>query len=371
MELRIEKINVSDDKFLVTSLYVKSGDKVSKGDLIYSIESSKAAVDVEAPCDGYVYFADGVEEFSEYPANFLIAKIVDTEDNPFETTHEDVIGEEISISTKEESLKDVVITEEAKLLMKQYDILPSEFDMSFISKWDVLDLIKSRDEGNYGYNDTIKRVAIIGAGRGAIQVLDLISHLDNYKAVMLFDDTPEKKKHSLYDVQITGDVDFLQISKMYKMGLFDYVVNSVSTSVDFRKKCYEELTALGVPYCNLIHPSVIIGHNVKIGSGNIIFPQTHVGPNAHIGNDNYVTAKASIEHHNKIGSHCTFGPGVMMSGSVTIGDCVKFGAGIFVEPFVEIGDNSLVASGVILTQSVPSNKIVRNKQLIEIIDKRQ
>ena len=117
MELRIEKINVSDDKFLVTSLYVKSGDKVSKGDLIYSIESSKAAVDVEAPCDGYVYFADEVEEFSEYPANFLIAQIVDTEVNPFETTHEDIIGEEISISTKEESLKDVVITEEAKLLI--------------------------------------------------------------------------------------------------------------------------------------------------------------------------------------------------------------------------------------------------------------
>ncbi|MBP9983506.1 MAG: hypothetical protein KBF13_00090 [Prevotella sp.] len=370
MELRIEKINVSDDKFLVTTLYVQNGQKVCKGDLIYSVESSKAAQDIEAPCDGYVYFADGVEEFNEYPANFLLAQIVETEENPFEKEAQEMVKETTVEKKKEETNEDVVVTEEAQQLLNRYGINSNDIRRDFISKWDVLSYIKGLDQGNSGYYNSIKRVAVIGAGRGAIQVLDLIENLVDYKAVMLFDDTPEKRQISLYGVPVVGPVDYDFIASQHKLGLFDYVVNSVSTSVDFRKNCYEELVKREVPFCNLIHPSVVIGHNVSIGTGNIIYPQTHIGPNVIMGNDNYITAKASIEHHNILGSHCTFGPGVMMSGSVTIGDCVKFGAGIFVEPYVEIGSNALIASGVILTQKIPENVIVRNKAQIEIVQKK-
>lgn len=82
MDILIEKINVSDDKFLLSELFVSNGDKVIKGTKIYTIESSKAAIDVEAPCDGYIYFNEGVEEMEQYPAGFCIAKIVDTAINP-------------------------------------------------------------------------------------------------------------------------------------------------------------------------------------------------------------------------------------------------------------------------------------------------
>ena len=116
MELRIEKINVSDDQFLVTELYVHSGDKVEKGELIYSIESSKASMDVEAPCAGYIFFAEGVEVNNEYPANYLLAQIVDTMENPFKKgdslpVENDKIedrGEETTVS------QDIVVTKEAE-----------------------------------------------------------------------------------------------------------------------------------------------------------------------------------------------------------------------------------------------------------------
>ena len=156
----------------------------------------------------------------------------------------------------------------------------------------------------------------------------------------------------------------------YKMGKFDYIVNAISTSNEFRKKCFDELTALEVPYCNLIHPSAVIGHYVTMGTGNIVLPFTHIGPNTVLGNDCFLTAKASIEHHNVVGSHVTCGPSVMTSGCVTIGDCVRFGTGVFVEPHVEIGDNCLIASGTIVTNNVPENTIVRHMQNIEYAAKR-
>lgn len=368
MELHIEKINVSDNKFLVTKLHQQNGSEVKAGDLIYSIESSKASKDVTAPCDGFIFFANGVKEFEEYPANYLIAQIVDTNENPFAKVAETAEVTEATEETKEEV--NVIATKEALSLAAKHGVDLSKIDAEYITKWDVLEYIKLLDLGTFGYNSTIKRVALIGAGLGAMQVIDLISHLDGFRAVALYDDTPEKQGTFVYGVPVVGKIDFESITMDYKMGKFDYIVNAISTSNEFRKKCFDELTALEVPYCNLIHPSAVIGHYVTMGTGNIVLPFTHIGPNTVLGNDCFLTAKASIEHHNVVGSHVTCGPSVMTSGCVTIGDCVRFGTGVFVEPHVEIGDNCLIASGTIVTNNVPENTIVRHMQNIEYAAKR-
>ena len=368
MELHIEKINVSDNKFLVTKLHQQNGSEVKAGDLIYSIESSKASKDVTAPCDGFIFFANGIKEFEEYPANYLIAQIVDTNENPFAKVAETAEVTEVTEETKEEV--NVIATKEALSLAAKHGVDLSKIDAEYITKWDVLEYIKLLDLGTFGYNSTIKRVALIGAGLGAMQVIDLISHLDGFRAVALYDDTPEKQGTFVYGVPVVGKIDFESITMDYKMGKFDYIVNAISTSNEFRKKCFDELTALEVPYCNLIHPSAVIGHYVTMGTGNIVLPFTHIGPNTVLGNDCFLTAKASIEHHNVVGSHVTCGPSVMTSGCVTIGDCVRFGTGVFVEPHVEIGDNCLIASGTIVTNNVPENTIVRHMQNIEYAAKR-
>ena len=368
MELHIEKINVSDNKFLVTKLHQQNGSEVKAGDLIYSIESSKASKDVTAPCDGFIFFANGIKEFEEYPANYLIAQIVDANENPFAKVLETTEVTEITKETKEEV--NVIATKEALSLAAKHGVDLSKIDAEYITKWDVLEYIKLLDLGTFGYNSTIKRVALIGAGLGAMQVIDLISHLDGFRAVALYDDTPEKQGTFVYGVPVVGKIDFESITMDYKMGKFDYIVNAISTSNEFRKKCFDELTALEVPYCNLIHPSAVIGHYVTMGTGNIVLPFTHIGPNTVLGNDCFLTAKASIEHHNVVGSHVTCGPSVMTSGCVTIGDCVRFGTGVFVEPHVEIGNNCLIASGTIVTNNVPENTIVRHMQNIEYAAKR-
>ena len=242
MELHIEKINVSDNKFLVTKLHQQNGSEVKAGDLIYSIESSKASKDVTAPCDGFIFFANGIKEFEEYPANYLIAQIVDTNENPFAKVAETAEVTEATEETKEEV--NVIATKEALSLAAKHGVDLSKIDAEYITKWDVLEYIKLLDLGTFVYNSTIKRVALIGAGLGAMQVIDLISHLDGFRAVALYDDTPEKQGTFVYGVPVVGKIDFESITMDYKMGKFDYIVNAISTSNEFRKKCFDELTAL-------------------------------------------------------------------------------------------------------------------------------
>lgn len=367
MELHIEKINVSDNKFLVTKLHQQNGAEVKAGDLIYSIESSKASKDVTAPCDGFLFFANGVKEFEEYPANYLIAQIVETNENPFAKVVETAEVTEATEETKEEV--NVIATKEALSLAAKHGVDLSKIDAEYITKWDVLEYIKKLDAGCYGYNFTIKKVAIIGAGRGAMQVLDLIFHLDGFVATAIFEKDMTNAGTFIYGVPVYYEEDFDFIKQKYEEGVFDFIVNGIGGSTLLRKKYFDTLSSMGVPFCNLIHPTAVIGQNVTMGSGNIILPMTHIGPNAQIGNDCFFTAMTSIEHHNILGSHCTFGPGVKTSGSVTIGECTKFGAGIYVEPLVEIGSNCLISSGSILTNHVPDNSIVRNTYNLEIVER--
>ena len=69
------------------------------------------------------------------------------------------------------------------------------------------------DLGTFGYNSTIKRVALIGAGLGAMQVIDLISHLDGFRAVALYDDTPEKQGTFVYGVPVVGKINILGLTR--------------------------------------------------------------------------------------------------------------------------------------------------------------
>ncbi len=92
-------------------------------------------------------------------------------------------------------------------------------------------------------------------------------------------------------IPVIGRIDFDRISADYKNGKFDYIVNGIGFSCEFRKKCYDALTERGVKFCNLIHPSVIIGGFASIGSGNIILPMCHIGPHAIIGNDCFLLHK--------------------------------------------------------------------------------
>ena len=52
--LPVEEIN--DESAIIIKLFLKSGDKVRKGDLLYSFETSKSIVEVESLDDGYINY---------------------------------------------------------------------------------------------------------------------------------------------------------------------------------------------------------------------------------------------------------------------------------------------------------------------------
>lgn len=367
IKLVVPTINVNDEKATLASKEVDNLEFVKNGQVLCCFETSKATEDFVSEYDGYIVWL--CDEYEEIIIGKEFCYIYDTLEEAKNHKIENKAPQlpEGFMASKKAIEYATSIGFDITQIQKKGMIKTEDID-AFLKKKkaDAMPI----DKVEYVWNKNIKRIAVLGAGRGSMQVLDLISNIQDYIAVGIYDDTRELQNSCVDLIPVIGTIDFDKIATDYNDGKFDFIVNGIGYSCEFRKKCYDELTKRCVKFCNLIHPSVIIGGNVSLGNGNIILPMCHIGPHATIGNDCFITAQTSIEHHNNIGSHCMFGPGVKFSGSVTVGDCTRFGAGIFVEPKISIGSYSTVASGAILIKNVPSNTVVRTKVLIDFAPKK-
>ena len=368
IKLVVPTINVNDEKATLGSKEVENLELVKKGQVLCCFETSKATEDFVSEYDGYVVWL--YDEYEEIKIGKEFCYIYDTLDEAKNHKIENKAPQlpEGFMASKKAIEYAASIGFDITQIQKK-GMIKTEDIGAYLNKKKTDDV--KIEEVNFIWKINTKRVAVLGAGRGSMQVLDLINSISEYTAVAIYDDTKELQNTFVDSIPVVGTIDYDRIASDYNDNKFDYIVNGIGYSCEFRKKCYDALTDRGVKFCNLIHPSVIIGGNVSLGSGNIILPMCHIGPHATIGNDCFVTAQTSIEHHNIIGSHCMFGPGVKFSGSVTVGDCTRFGAGIFVEPHISIGSNCAVASGAILIKNVPSDSIVRTKISTEIIPHKQ
>ncbi len=379
IDLVIPTMNVNDTKVVISDIQKQNLEYIEEGEVLYCVETSKATEDYRVDFSGYVVlFVEDMGEVEVGQSAGMIFKNLDDAKIKL-AEFEEKKQEKEKLSSINASKKAIAYAKEKGVditLIKKNGVIKTEDIDNFLQGIQTNNIIKAEKDAipvdvNFTFDSSVKRVAIIGGGRGTMQVLDLIFHLDGYRAVRIYEKDKSKEGSLIYGVSVVYENSMDDIIKDFHKGLFDYVVNGIGGSTELRKKYYDILSNSGVPYCNLIHPSAIIGQGVKLGAGNIILPMCHIGPEAQIGNDCFLTAKTSIEHHNIIGSHCTFGPGVMFSGSVEVGDCVKFAAGIYAEPLVKIGSGCIIASGVILNKNVPDCTVVRFQQKIEFVDKKR
>jgi acetyltransferase-like isoleucine patch superfamily enzyme len=214
----------------------------------------------------------------------------------------------------------------------------------------------------------VERVALIGAGLGATQVIDIFGHQESIpatalrrrqQAVAIVDDDHGRWADWVAGVPVVGGRE--QLERLYAEGWFDSAVIAIGTSVPARTRFRELCRELGIPLANAIDPTARICTDVEFGSGNVVCAFCHFGVATQIGDNNFLSAYNSFDHHNVLGSDIATGPGCKTSGVVRIGDRVRMGTGVFIEPHLEIGDGVQVASGAVMVNSVPAAHAVKRR----------
>ena len=127
-----------------------------------------------------------------------------------------------------------------------------------------------------------------------------------------------------------------------------------------RKYVFDQVSKISpnLNWPNAIHPSVIIGNNVKIGKGIIAMAGVIINVEANLGDfTNYYT-RCNIEHHCVIEDFSSISAGVVLGGKVTIGmySAISLNATIFDR--LTIGQNSVIGSASLVTKNIPDNVLV-------------
>lgn len=332
--------------------------EVAKGDAIAEIETSKAIIEVPAPEAGFLLHAApaGAEVRLNEPVARLFAdaaaltayaeeeqrrRAQAAESGPRATAPARRRAEELGIdlaSIGGDALITVGMVEAAAAAGA-----PSEAELP-----DPL-------PGEAG----LPRIALLGSGLGATQVIDILRGAGSGSAVAIVDDDPARWAGEVMGVPVVGG--FERLVTLFGKDAFDAAIISISTSVAARARLRAALADNGIPMANAIDPTARIAEGVTFGVGNVVCAFCHFGVGTVVGDNNFLSAFNSYDHHNRLGSDISTGPACTTSGLVILGDRVRLGTGIHMEPHVELGDDVQVASGSVIVASVPHGHAVKRR----------
>jgi len=363
----IPQLDANSESALLVRWEVDDGIEVRKGDLLCSVETSKAVYDVEAEGDGVVVRLSQEGETIDFntPIGYIAVDAAEA-DRVRSSGVEREGGSDAA---------EVSATKKARELAARHGVDLASLDVEgIITEEDVFESLKAQGRAPVErlrpgiLPADVKKVIVIGAGYGAMQVIDILLHQNDFRVIGCLDDDVSLQGVEIFGAPVLGGTGRLE--ELYRSGACDHAIIAISTSIPVRRKFHAMCAGLGLPMVNAIDPTVRINRGVVMGEGNIICSGCHIGVAARIGDNNFISAHNSIDHHNVWGSHITTGPVVATSGAVTVGDGVKFGAGIFIQPNLSIGADSTIASGAIIISDVPPHSIVRTRIQTEVREKR-
>jgi sugar O-acyltransferase (sialic acid O-acetyltransferase NeuD family) len=360
----IPTVNANDENALFLKWHVADGTFVKRGQLLCDVETTKAAVAVEAEQDGYLVTI--AEEGKRYDLGAMIGLLKSEPGEDAEAVLAQLRGEAETGGTEQRRW-----TKKAFIVARRLDLdieaLSRQFPGKVLGEEDVL-AAQKRASATVGelsplvpLDPSLERLILIGGGAGAgILALDALARNTRQVAVGILDGNPKTHGQSVRGVPVLGSMD--RIQSLWEQKAFDAAVILFTDDVKDREAVFQRLSSAGIAFANLIDTSVEMRSGVTLGRGNVIMANCYFAVDVVVGDNNFFASGTAVEHHSVIGSHCTFGPRCSMSGRVTVDDKVKFGMNVAVEPYVKIGERSIVASGVVLTASVPANAIAKATQ---------
>lgn len=359
--VQVPAINANDSTATLVEWVVEDREAVTAGDVIAVIETTKAAIEVEAPLDGFcAHLHREGEKLSE---GAFLAVILQQE-------NEDLEPYLAQLREKEQKKKSSrPWTRKAELMARKVGVDIEDLAKKLGRRVKESDVMNSRDPGTV-LSDLVddefpasrrERVLLIGGGGGGgVITLDAIARTLHQRAVGILDNNIGLKGKTLMGVPVLGNNDMAW--ELWEKKFFDAAIIVVTASIEQREELFEKMKMEGIPLTNVIDPLAEIRTNCSLGSGNLIMANCFLAACVKMGDNNFLASHVCIEHHSVIGSHCTFGPRTATSGAVTIGNRVKFGMGVLVEPYLEIGDNSIIPSGIVLNSSLSSGTILKVKR---------
>lgn len=120
-----------------------------------------------------------------------------------------------------------------------------------------------------------------------------------------------------------------------------------------REKLAHAAEAAGWRPASLVHPSVILADDARIGAGTYIAPGCVVCPGAQVGNHVIINTHVSVGHDSVLEDYAQICPGARISGGCRIGKQAFLGSNASLTPGVAVGCGAVVGANSHAVRTVP------------------
>lgn len=201
----------------------------------------------------------------------------------------------------------------------------------------------------------MKDIVILSAGRFSREVYSMIMDCIDDGKQWRFKGFVDDRKNILDDFPHEGEM--LGGCEVYEPAPNDYIIPAMGES-GVREKYVEQLLAKGARFETLVHPTVYVGKNIKIGCGCVVLQYTICTADLTIDDFVNVGARCILSHGNRIGIFCSISGGVEIAGEVKIGARTFLGSGVTVAPNLNIGAGAYIGIGSVVIHNVRNDAFI-------------
>lgn len=137
MKVIVPKENVNDEEVVVQKINFKSKDRIKKNDHVLDLETSKTAIEITSPCDGFLDLK--VAQGDEIPVGSLLFEVLESLDG-IESKRKD--------NSSKVDTKNYIFTKDAKDKIEQLGLKNFYFDKKMVTLDDVLNFVDSKESKN-------------------------------------------------------------------------------------------------------------------------------------------------------------------------------------------------------------------------------
>ncbi|MDH4064475.1 MAG: acetyltransferase [Acidobacteriota bacterium] len=125
-----------------------------------------------------------------------------------------------------------------------------------------------------------------------------------------------------------------------------------------KKPVCEALRDRGATFLTIVHPSVVLGSNVRLGTGVVVCPGVMLTSDVELGDFVMVNCGASAGHDVHVGAYSTVSAHCDLTGGVRLGEGVFCGSHASVFPGRTVDDWAVVGAGAIVVTHVAARTTV-------------
>ena len=196
----------------------------------------------------------------------------------------------------------------------------------------------------------MKKLLIIGAGGFGREVLAYAKDVRQagkaeWEILGFLDDNLNALDDYSYEYGIIGTIKDHEVDGQY---VYISAIGDVRTKLgicrDFVKK--------GAEFINIVHPTVYMAGNCKMGKGVVLCPNSTVTTDVTIGDFVALDVNSICSHDVTVGDGCTISHFCDLTGFTTLGEGVFLGSGVSVLPGVKIGDYAVIGAGALVLSDI-------------------